>query len=160
MAVTLPREGRYLPRETSYDWAEARRRLEAEPGEWVLPLDAPISSGAVGWVRRTGPVALRDIREEVEYRLRETVLNESGTVRSGTLYARWTPGQKAPEYQSGSMTDAEVLAAREAYAAGDVSQAALAEKYGVSGVGMHMILIGRSRADVGGPLHTPRSKEK
>lgn len=151
MAVTLPREGRYKPR--SAQWEEARRRLEAEPGEWVMPLDERITKGSASWLRRSGPIALRDIREEVEYRLRETRVVD-GKSASGVLYARYTPGVKAPAYKSGLLSDEEVRAAREEYAAGEISQQSLAEKYGMSLTGMNGILNGHYRVSAGGPLGT------
>lgn len=153
MAVSLPREGRYLPRAMVNDWEEARRRLEAEPGEWVLPLDGQVSSGIVSWLRRSGPIALADIREEVEYRLRDSTQLTKPRSRVGTLYARYTPGETAPEYVSGVMTDEQVVQARQAYATGEVTQRALAEQYGISPVGMHMILTGKSRLSAGGPIY-------
>lgn len=152
MAVTLPREGRYQPRSNQFDWEEARRRLEAEPNEWVLPLDKQITNGSVSWLRRTGPIALRDIHDEIEFRMRDSKPTGTGSRAIGTLYARWTPGQKAPEYRAGLLSDEEVRAMREAYATGEVTQSALAEKYGMSNGGINTILHGRSRLAAGGPI--------
>lgn len=158
MAVVLPRAGRYNPKVLLHDWDEARRRLEAEPGEWVLPLDNAVSSGTVSWLRREGPVPLRDIHTEVEWRLRESRLVEGTTTLVGTLYARYTPGQKAAKYPPGMLTDEQVREARERYAAGGVSQYALSRDFGISLAGMNNILRGATRMAAGGPTIPPKEK--
>lgn len=160
MAVTLPRDGRYKPKVRRHDWDEVRARLEAEPGEWVKPLDdAMISSGSVSWLRRGGPLALQDIAPEIEYRLRHTVNSHLGSQAEGILYARWTPGEAAPPAYPGKMTNDQVREAREEYAAGGISQADLAAKYGMGLSGMNSVLRGHTRVDAGGPIHD-RSKKK
>jgi hypothetical protein len=152
MAVDLPRDGRYMPAALRHDWAKMRERLVAEPGEWVIALDREVSNGSVSWLRRTGPLALREIKDEIEYRLRDTHALEGVTTRVGTLYAKWTPGQTAEPYKAGVLTDDQVVEVREAYAAGGVSQQTLAEKYGMSLSGMNSLLHGKVRVAAGGPL--------
>lgn len=152
MAVTLPREGRYSPGVARHDWAEARRRLEAEPGEWVLPLDDEVSNSSVSWLRARGPRALSDIRREVEYRLRNTRTPEGTSTAVGTLYARYTPGEPAPAYVRVHLTDDQVREIREMYAAGDVTQYDLADKFDVSNSTINSIVRGITHRDAGGPV--------
>lgn len=152
MAVVLPREGRYLPNTTRYDWSEMRRRLEAEPGEWVLPLEAEVSNGTVSWLRKRGPILLADINHEIEYRLRGTHLAGNSSTVVGTLYARWTPGQTAPPYVRGDLTPEQVVAIREEYAAGGISQQALGDKHGVGTATINRIVRGLSYTTIGGPI--------
>jgi hypothetical protein len=154
MAVTLPREGRYSPGVSRHDWAEARRRLEAEPNEWVLPVDDEVSNGSVSWLRARGPRVLSDIRREVEYRLRETHTADGANTVVGTLYARYTPGQAAPPYVRVSLNDEQVREIREAYANGGVTQIVLADKYEVSNSTINAIVRGVTHRDAGGPVTT------
>jgi hypothetical protein len=152
MAVALPREGRYRLGTARHDWNEAHRRLMAEPGEWVLPIDGEVSNGTVSWLRARGPLVLAEIRENVEYRIRATHPAEGSSTTLGTLYARYTPGEPVAPYIRGPLTPEQVIAAREEYATGDITQQALADKFGTSASTMNALVRGLSYRHVGGPI--------
>jgi plasmid maintenance system antidote protein VapI len=58
------------------------------------------------------------------------------------------------------LTAAQVLAIRKAYASGDATQAALAEKYGVHQVNIGCIVRGESWTEVGGPIVVSRGRPR
>jgi len=151
--MDLPRSGRYKSRDSKHDWFEARRRFEESPGEWVLPLDEPLSSGTIAWLRTKGPIALEGMFQEIEWRLRHTHRqNPPNGTTMGVLYARWTPGQAPAEHRPGNLDPDQAQEMRQQYADGGVTQQQLSEEYGVALASVWNILHGRTYRYAGGPI--------
>lgn len=148
--MNLPPNGRSHPRQRRYNWDAARRRLEANPGEWVQIVDERVSRSTVPWCRDSGPLALAEIREETDYRLRAT--EPDGT---GILWARWVPGEKVERRRLRSALDEQIVRTmRERFAAGEVTREGLSTEYGLARSTVGYLLRGTTWPDAGGPLVT------
>lgn len=152
---TLPPDGRSRSAAgTLARWATHADTLRANPGQWLL-LEVDEAATTAHYLRNGQP-DFAALAPDVEVRTRNTT--HVGSRVRGELWARYTPGVPAdnsPERRR-ILTDAQIRAMRETYAAGEASTTELARRYGVSQAFAHMVVSGQRRAAAGGPIHQAR----